>query len=84
MSQRNVELLIGRLVTDEELRHRFARAPLETLEAMAERGCELTRGEIAAFVEVDVDLWSRVAAKLPSRLQRCSLRQDADSGSRPH
>ena len=60
------------------------RARLETLEAMAARGCELTRDEIAAFVEVDVDLWSRAAAKLQSRLQRCPLRQDTDPVSRPH
>ena len=31
MSQRNVELVIGRLVTDEELRLRLTRSPLETL-----------------------------------------------------
>jgi hypothetical protein len=30
MSQRNVELLLGRLLTDEELRRSFARAPFET------------------------------------------------------
>jgi hypothetical protein len=76
MSQRNVELLIGRLVTDEELRARFAQAPFETLAEMSERGCELTRGEIDAVVETDVHLWGKVAAKLPSRLQRCPLRSE--------
>jgi len=80
MSQRNVELVIGRLVTDEELRLRLTRAPLETLESMAERGCELTRGEIVALLEIDVSLWSRVAARLPSRLQRCPLKADSGSG----
>lgn len=74
MSQRNVEILIGRLLTDEELRLRFSQAPLATLLDLCERGCELTRGEIDALVETDIQLWSRVAAKLPSRLQRCSLR----------
>jgi hypothetical protein len=76
MSQRNVEIVIGRLVTDEELRLRLTRAPLETLQSMAERGYELTRGEIAALLEVDITLWSRIAARLPSRLQRCSLKAD--------
>jgi hypothetical protein len=80
MSQRNVEIVIGRLVTDEELRLRLTRAPLETLESMAERGCELTRGEIAALLEIDITLWSRIAARLPSRLQRCSLKADTGSG----
>jgi hypothetical protein len=31
MSHRNVQLVIGRLVTDEELRRQFLRAPHETL-----------------------------------------------------
>jgi hypothetical protein len=74
MSQRNVEILIGRLLTDEELRTQFLHAPFETLTALAEQGLELTRGEIDALVQTDVQLWGRVAAKLPSRLQRCSLR----------
>jgi hypothetical protein len=76
MSQRNVEILLGRLLTDEELRRSFTRAPLETLTEFSEQGWELTRGEIDALVETDAQLWSRVAAKLPSRLQRCSLRID--------
>ena len=76
MSQRHVELLIGRLVTDEELRRRFSRAPFETLAALSEQGCELTAGEIDALVSADSQLWGKVAAKLPSRLQRCSLRPD--------
>jgi hypothetical protein len=79
MSQRNVERVIGRLVTDEELRTRFARAPLETLESLSERGCELSGGEIAALIDTDIGLWGRVAARLPSRLQRCPLRSEGES-----
>jgi hypothetical protein len=74
MSQRNVELLIGRLLTDEELRHRFSSAPVDTLAEFSEQGWELSRGEIEALLETDAHLWSKVAAKLPSRLKRCSLR----------
>ena len=82
MSQRNVQLVIGRLVTDEELRRRFVRAPVETLEELSERGWDLTRGEIEALLETDAHLWGRVAGKLSSRLQRCSLRSGdtIDSG----
>ena len=76
MSQRHVERLIGRLATDEDLRLQFSRAPLDTLAALCDEGWELTRGEIDALVEVDAQLWARLAAKLPSRLQRCSLRCD--------
>lgn len=73
MSQRSVQLVIGRLVTDEDLRQRFRQDPARTLEDLADEGWELTRGEIDALLETDGQLWSRVAAKLPSRLQRCSL-----------
>jgi len=83
MSQKHVELLLGRLLTDEELRGRFAHAPFETLTALAEEGWDLTRGEIEAFVQTDVTLWSRVAAKLPSRIQRCSLRTDPPPSDQP-
>lgn len=76
MSQRNVELLIGRLVTDEDLRRRFARAPFDALAEFVDQGWDLTRAEIDALVQVDVTLWSRAAARLPSRLQRVSLRPE--------
>ena len=79
MSQRNVEILIGRLLTDEELRARFLQAPFETLTTLSEQGLELTRGEIDALVQTDVQLWGRVASKLPSRLQRCSLQTGEQS-----
>lgn len=75
MSQRNVELLIGRLLTDEELREQFTRAPFETLTGYCQQGWELTRGEIDAFVQTDVRFWGLAATRLPSRLQRCSLRE---------
>jgi hypothetical protein len=76
MSQRNVQLVIGRLITDEELRLRFLRAPSETLVELSERGWDLTRAEIDALLETDAQLWGRVALKLSSRLQRCSLRSE--------
>ncbi len=77
MSHRNVQLVIGRLVTDEELRHQFLRAPHETLAQLSERGWDLTPAEMDALIETDAHLWNWVAVKLPSRLQRCSLRSDA-------
>ncbi len=73
MSQRNVQLIIGRLVTDEDLREQFLRAPANTLEELSERGWDLTRGEIDALLETDAQLWARIARKLSPRLQRCSL-----------
>jgi len=77
MSQRNVELLIGRLLTDEDLRSDFTRAPFETLAAFCQQGWELSRGEIDAFTQTEADFWRLAASRLPSRLRRCSLRSDS-------
>lgn len=74
MSHRNVQLVIGRLLTDEELRNEFERAPATTLETLSARGWDLTPAEIEALLEPDPLLWGRIALKLPSRLQRCSLK----------
>jgi len=74
MSQRMVQLLIGQLLTDDELRLRFVQQPLETLTAFREQGFDLTKGEIEALVETDSKLWEAAAARVHPRLQRCSLR----------
>jgi hypothetical protein len=78
MSQRNVELFIGRLLTDAELRQRFKGAPLETITDFCQQGWELSRGEMDALTELDVRVWCLAAASLPSRLQRCSLCPNKD------
>jgi hypothetical protein len=57
MSQQTVGLVIHRLLTDEELRNRFAIEPVETLADMHLRGFELTPDEIDAFMRADVRIW---------------------------
>ena len=74
MSQRNVELLLGRLLTDEELRHNFLRSPADVVDAFRRQGWELTDGEHEALTTTDVTGWAEVASRIPSRLRRCSLR----------
>ena len=74
MTQRNVEWLLGRLLTDEELRTAFIRQPAETLEALQRQGWELTATEIEALLSGDAAMWRDLARRIPSRLQRCSLR----------
>jgi hypothetical protein len=73
MSQKTVQLLIGRIITDEELRLRFVQQPVETLTALRDQGFELTNGEIAALVETDKGLWDSAAGRIHPRLQRCRL-----------
>ena len=73
MSQKTVQSLIGQIVTDEELRLRFVRQPLETLTDLREQGFELTASETEALVETDRQFWNSAAARIHPRLQRCSL-----------
>ncbi|HEX2735089.1 MAG TPA: Os1348 family NHLP clan protein [Polyangiaceae bacterium] len=76
MSQRNVELFIGRLLTDSELRKRFDESAVNTLSSFCAQGWELTQGELDALMTTDVRLLCRAAAGVPSRLKRCNLRGD--------
>jgi hypothetical protein len=74
MSHRTVERVIGRLLTDEELRHEFTRAPRRTLSELGEQGWELSRLEVDALLAIEIGLWSEVAPRIDPRLQRCSLK----------
>ena len=74
MGQRSVEILIGRLVTDEELRRQFVADPRETIRLAQLRGLELTAAEVDALLATPVALWEALAAALDPRLQKASLR----------
>jgi hypothetical protein len=74
VSQKTVQLVIGWLLTDEDLRLRFAERPLETLTEVREQGYELTGDEIDALVRSDPGVWPSMARRIHPRLQRCSLR----------
>jgi hypothetical protein len=74
MSQRTVQLVIGRLVTDEDLRACFVERPRETLLDLRDRGFELTDDEIDALARSDSKMWPAMAKRIHPRLQRCSLR----------
>jgi hypothetical protein len=74
MSQKTVQLVIGWLLTDEELRSRFVERPRETLAELQEMGYELTTNEIDALSRSDPAMWPAMARRIHPRLQRCSLR----------
>jgi hypothetical protein len=73
LAQRHVETVIGRLITDEELRAAFLADPDATLRELCERGLELSRTEMAALVATDRELWQHAARLLDTRLQKASL-----------
>ena len=74
MTQRCIETVIGRLVTDEEFRTTFLSDPHRALGELLERGTHLTHAEIAALVATESDLWGRVAEQIDPRLQKASLK----------
>ena len=73
MAQRTIEILIGRLITDEAFRAQFLAAPEATLRELADRGLDLSRTEIAALLSTAPALWVRAAEELDPRLQKVSL-----------
>jgi hypothetical protein len=77
VAQRFVEMVIGRLIADEQFRADFLNGPGRTLSALCERGANLTSTEIAALVATDRTLWSTAAELLDPRLQQASLERDA-------
>jgi hypothetical protein len=76
MSQKTVQKVIGQLLTDEEMRARFVRQPLETLLALQDQGFELTKGEVEALLQTDRTLWEAAAERINPCLQRCTLRSE--------
>jgi hypothetical protein len=76
LAQRIIEMLIGRLITDEDFRSEFLQDPERTLLALSDRGLELSRTEIAAIVNTDPTLWARTADAIDPRLQKASLKNE--------
>lgn len=77
LAQRIIEMLIGRLITDEQFRSEFLQDPENTLLALCDRGLELSRTEVAALVSTDRTLWARAAETIDPRLQKASLKNEA-------
>ena len=77
MSQRNVQVVVGRLLTDEDFRLRFLDDPRAALVALIDRGVELTAGEVEALVRTDRRLWTDAASRIDSHLQQCRLSGDS-------
>lgn len=74
MAQRSIEILIGRLLTDEAFRFAYREDALRTLTGFMESGYELTSVEIAALGATPVSVWEQAAHHIDPRLQKVSLR----------
>jgi hypothetical protein len=62
MSQQAVSFVIHTLLTDQDLRNRFALSPMEVLVDLHLSGdIELTLDEVEALVRVSPDVWRSIA-----------------------
>jgi hypothetical protein len=75
VAQRSVEMVVGRLATDESFRAAFQRDPVGTLERLAPE-IVLTRTEREALASTPAAAWDGIAASLDTRLQKIALPED--------
>jgi DNA-binding NarL/FixJ family response regulator len=69
MSLWGVQLVIGKLVTDDVFRQRFETRPHESLSKLCEQGIDLSDAEVAAFLEMSAGLWAVMAKQIDARLR---------------
>lgn len=74
MSQKCIEILIGRLATDEGLRAHFLADPAGTLHSLHEGGFDLNPLEIEALLAMPIESWAAMAAWIHPRLQKVALK----------
>src|SRR2546430_1562594 len=74
MTQQSVEILIGKLLTDEELREAFEQNPQGVLVWLLRQGLQLSRLEIEALKSIKPSDLSDLADMIDRRLQKASLR----------
>ena len=73
VAQRSIEILIGRLITDEAFRRAFHKNAIATLTGFIESGYELSPLEITAVRATPDGVWDDVAAHVDSRLLKVML-----------
>ena len=70
MTQRNVETLLGRLMTNPIVRRRFADDPAAVLREFQEEGYDLTAIELDALAATDADAIRSFAESIDRRIRR--------------
>ena len=67
--QRSIEILIGKLITDEDFRRSFTRDPHGTLSRAAAWGLDVSAGEMLALMATDPALWEMKIVKWEEKSQ---------------
>jgi hypothetical protein len=75
VAQRSIEVLVGRLITDEAFRAAFIRNRSLALQSFQQAGHELTAMEVAAVLATPAAVWTTAADQVDPRLQKSSLHQ---------
>jgi hypothetical protein len=75
VAQRSIEILVGRLITDEAFRAAFIRNRSLALQRFQQAGYELTAVEIAAVFATSAAVWTTAAEHIDPRLQKSLLHQ---------
>jgi hypothetical protein len=73
VTQRSIEILIGRLITDEAFRSTFRQEPYGAIGSFMLAGHDLSGIEIAAVTATPCEIWEVVAERIDSRLQKINL-----------
>jgi hypothetical protein len=73
MSQKSVEIVIGKLATDEALRAQFLADPMAALDGLSERGLELNPAEREALLAIPKGVWIVMPRWIHPRLQKIAL-----------
>lgn len=82
MSQRNVETLLGRILTDEEFRRSFFPVRSKSFELAAAQGLELTLVERTALSRLELRGLEVVAQTLDPRIVRCCSAAESSVGAK--
>ncbi len=70
MTQKNVEQLLGRLLTDPDFRRSFAESPTQFLAELPQQGLELSRIELEALASTDPESLLALAERLDRRIRK--------------
>jgi hypothetical protein len=79
MSHRGVEIVLGRLATDAQLRKRFKQNPQQTLQELLAAGIELSAVERASLESLDCPAIDEFARTLDPRIKKAPLSETVGS-----
>lgn len=77
MSQKNVERVIGQLVTDESFRRRFAADTERAVQGLVEAGVTLSDCERRALVSLDMHRFDQFAETLHPCISKVDLKGES-------